>query len=53
MIFEWKLSIGFSLSLLPNHTLIPAFTGAVPFLPPQIERFLQEQFIGRIKRLSQ
>jgi hypothetical protein len=52
MIFDWKLGNRFSLHLLSDHALVPAFAGAVPFLPPQIERLLQECLIGGIKRHS-
>jgi hypothetical protein len=50
MIFDWKLGSRFSLHLLLDHALVSAFTGAIPFLPPQIERLLQECLIGGIKR---
>ncbi len=52
MIFDWKLGSRFSLHLLLDHALVSAFTGAIPFLPPQIERLLQECLIGGIKRHS-
>ena len=51
MILDGSLEICLSTELLTNHAVVAALADAVPLLPSQVQRLLQELLVGRIQRL--
>jgi hypothetical protein len=51
VVLDRSLCTCFTSKLLPNHALVAALTDAVPLLPSQVQRFLEELFMGRIECL--